>query len=165
MALFSSASHAPFETQPWKHFAPRPFRSLRPHSRAARLWSLQGKWQEERADLPEGSLFVPIAQGKARLVMALLEPQSADSYAAWGFFNGAFEQKEYMEAYVAEDVAREMLERDPAVAAEFARRLASDAEFAKSPQQRLDFFYRRHAAWDRRYDLYPVYRTSSSRPQ
>ncbi len=126
---------------------------------------LQGKWQEERADLPEGSLFVPIAQGKARLVMALLEPQSADSYASWGFFNGAFEQKEYMEAYVAEDVAREMLERDPAVAAEFARRLASDAEFAKSPQQRLDFFYRRHAAWDRRYGLYPVYRTSSSRPQ
>ena len=119
---------------------------------------LQGQWQEEHADLPQGSLFVPIAQGKARLVMALLEPQSADSYAAWGFFNGAFEQKEYMEAYVAEDVAREMLQRDPEVAAAFARRLASDEEFARSPQQRLDFFYRRHAAWDSRYDLYPVYR-------
>jgi murein tripeptide amidase MpaA len=119
---------------------------------------LTGQWQQERRDLPEGSLFVPLAQPKARLILTLLEPQCPDSYAAWGFFNGAFEQKEYMEPYVAEQVANEMLASDPKVAAEFKQRLAEDADFAKDPQARLDFFYRRHASWDERSNLYPVYR-------
>ena len=75
-----------------------------------------------------------------------------------GFFNGAFERKEYMEAYVAEQVAADML-KDPAVAAEFQKRLAEDPEFARSPQARLDFFYRRHPSFDERLNLYPIYRT------
>ena len=65
-----------------------------------------------------------------------------------------------MEPYVAEAVAREMLAADPALKAEFERRLATDAEFAADPRQRLDFFYRRHASWDDRFNLYPVMRTS-----
>jgi hypothetical protein len=123
---------------------------------------LAGQWQEERREVPAGSLFVPIVQPRARLVLALLEPQSPDSYAAWGFFNSAFERKEYMEAYVAEQVAKEMLAADPKVTAEFARRLAEDADFAKDPEARLEFFHRRHPSWDERHNLYPVYRTARS---
>ena len=119
---------------------------------------LEGQWQPERRDVPAGSLFVPIAQPGARLVMALLEPQAPDSYAAWGRFNNAYERKEYMEAYVAEGVARGMLADDPALKDEFERRLREDAEFAESPRARLEFFYRRHPAWDERLGLYPVYR-------
>jgi hypothetical protein len=68
--------------------------------------TVQGAWKSEPRALAKGSLFVPIAQPKARLVMALLEPQAPDSLLAWGGFNNAFERKEYMEEYVAEDVAR-----------------------------------------------------------
>lgn len=117
-----------------------------------------GDWQAERRDIAAGSLFVPINQPKARLLVALLEPQAPDSYAAWGFFNIAFEQKEYMEAYVAEDVARDMLARDPALAEDFRRRLADDAAFAADPTARLAYFARRHASWDERLNLYPVLR-------
>ncbi len=120
--------------------------------------TLEGEWRGETRDLPGGALFVPIEQAKARLVIALLEPQAPDSFAAWGDFNNAFEAKEYMEAYVAEDVAREMLAADPALAAEFNARLDSDPEFARSPEQRLAFFHRRHPSWDERYLLYPVLR-------
>ena len=63
-----------------------------------------------------------------------------------------------MEAYVAEEEAEKMLAADPALRAEFEKRLRDDATFAKSPQQRLEFFYRRHSAWDDRYGLYPVLR-------
>jgi hypothetical protein len=125
--------------------------------------ALEGQWREERAALRAGSLFVPVAQAKARLVIALLEPRSADSYVAWGFFNNAFERKEYMEPYVAEQAAREMLEGDAQLAAEFSRRLAQDPGFAASPQARLDFFYQRHPAWDRAHNLYPVLRVPTSR--
>jgi murein tripeptide amidase MpaA len=121
--------------------------------------TVEGQWQAERRAVSAGSLFVPIAQPNARLALTLLEPQSPDSLLAWGFFNSAFESKEYMEAYVAEQVAAEMLE-DPAVAREFARRLAEDPAFAGSPRARLDFFYRRHPSFDERLNLYPIYRTA-----
>jgi hypothetical protein len=124
--------------------------------------SVEGAWAADRRNLAAGALFVPIAQAKARLVIALLEPQAPDSLLAWGGFNTAFERKEYMEAYVAEEIARKMLAKDPAVREAFEKRLKDDAEFAKNPAARLDFFYQRHSAWDERFNLYPVYRTDSA---
>jgi len=136
-------------------FAESPFES---HQRA----TIEGSWKPEARAVPAGSLFVPIDQPEARLVMALLEPQATDSLAAWGFFNLAFERKEYMEAYVAEDVARDMLAHDPALAAAFAQRLATDEAFRSSPRARLDFFYQRHPAYDERLNLYPVMRVDTA---
>lgn len=121
--------------------------------------TVEGRWANDSRDLAEGALYVPIAQPKVRLLMALLEPQAPDSLLAWGGFNNAFERKEYMEDYVAEDVARQMLANDPALRAEFERKLKADAAFAADPKARLDFFYRRHSAWDERFNLYPVLRT------
>jgi len=122
--------------------------------------SWKGVWKPEQREVGKGALFVPIAQPKSRLVMTMLEPAGADSLAAWGFFNNYTERKEYMEEYVAEEAAREMLAADPALAAAFKAKLESDPVFAKSPRARLDFFARRHGSWDERHNLYPVYRTS-----
>src|SRR5690606_33634040 len=96
--------------------------------------SLEGEWKPETRDIAAGALFVPIAQPKARLVMAILEPQAPDALAAWGEFNNAFERKEYMEPYVAEEVAREMLAKDAALKARFEKKLRDDPEFAASPR-------------------------------
>jgi Zinc carboxypeptidase len=119
---------------------------------------LAGEWRQEQREIPAGSLFVPIAQANSQLAMTLLEPLDPDSLVSWGFFNAAFERKEYMEAYVAEQVAEQMLKSDPALRRQFEQRLASDANFARSPAARLDFFYMRHSSWDERANLYPIYR-------
>jgi Zinc carboxypeptidase len=124
--------------------------------------TIEGQWSEDAHDIGPGALFVPIDQPKARLVVGLLEPQAPDSLLAWGSFNNAFEQKEYMEDYVAEEIAREMLAKDAALREEFERKLKEDAAFAADPNARLEFFYRRHAAWDDRFNLYPVFRTDSA---
>jgi hypothetical protein len=124
--------------------------------------SVTGAWKPEAQDLGVGALFVPIAQPGSRLVIALLEPQAPDSLLGWGEFNNAFEQKEYMEAYVAEEVARDMLAKDPALKAEFEQRVKTDPAFAKDPQARLDFFHRRHASYDQRKRMYPDLRTAIS---
>lgn len=136
-------------------FAPAPFEGRTGAT-------LAGEWRPERGTIPAGSLYVPIAQPKARLVAALLEPTGPDSFAAWGLFNGAFERKEYMEDYVAEQVAREMLAKDPALAAEFTALLRKDPAFAASPAARLEFFYRRHPSWDDRPQRYPVLRVDAA---
>ncbi|MGJ4804223.1 M14 family metallopeptidase [Luteimonas sp. SDU82] len=123
---------------------------------------IDGAWTAESREVRAGALFVPIAQPKARLVMALLEPQAPDSLLQWGVFSNAFERKEYMEAYVAEAVARDMLAAEPALKAEFERRLREDADFAANPSARLEFFHRRHPSWDERLDLYPVMRVDQA---
>jgi hypothetical protein len=124
------------------------------------MLSVDGAWKPEQRDVGKGALFIPVAQPKARLVMTMLEPKGADSLLAWGFFNNSFERKEYMEEYVAEEVAREQIAANPAVGAEFKAQLESDPAFAKSSQARLNFFAKRHASWDERFNLYPVYRTA-----
>jgi hypothetical protein len=119
---------------------------------------LRGAWREETSNVLPGALFIPIGQSLARLVVALFEPQAPDSFAAWGFFNACFEQKEHMEPYVAEQIAQEMLDKDPGLSTEFADKCKREAGFAASPNARLEFFLRRHASWDARYNLYPILR-------
>ena len=111
--------------------------------------------------MPAGSLFVPIAQPNARLVMTLLEPSGPTRSVAWGFFNAAFERKEYMEPTSPSRSAREMLAKDPELRQDFEKRLAEDPAFVRDPAARLDFFYRRHPSFDERFNLYPVYRTAT----
>jgi endonuclease/exonuclease/phosphatase family metal-dependent hydrolase len=123
--------------------------------------ALKGEWRDSSADIAAGSLYVPMAQDKSRLVVNILEPLAPDSMVAWGDFNNAFEQKEYMEPYVAEDQARLMMARDPALKTAFEQKLHDDAGFAKDPEARLNFFYRRHPAWDSGTNRYPVMRTNT----
>jgi len=124
--------------------------------------TLHGAWRAEQYGVPAESLFVPIAQPLARLIMALLEPQAPDSFAAWGFFNACFEQKEQAEPYVAERIAFEVLEANPELKHEFARKLDQDSTFASDPNARLEYFLRRHRSWDQRCMLYPILRVESS---
>ena len=119
---------------------------------------VKGTWSDETADILPGALFIPISQSLARLVVALFEPEAPDSFAAWGFFNACFEQKEHMEPYVAEQIAHDMLAQDPELSKDFDNKCKHDADFAASPAARLEFFLRRHASWDARYNLYPVLR-------
>jgi len=117
---------------------------------------LKGEWKEEEATIPPGSLLIPISQSRAPLAIEMLEPQSPESLAAWGEFNVFFEPREYMEAYVTEAVAAEMLAKNPEIKTEFEAKLRSDPEFAKSPAKRLEHFYRKHPSWDSSYFRYPI---------
>lgn len=120
-----------------------------------------GSWKDEKHSFPKGSLFIPSDQPGITLLTHLMDPAGRDSLAAWGFFNVAFEQKEYMEDYVAEEEARKMIAADPALKAEFDKKLAEDPDFAKSPKARLRFFYQRHPAFDARLNLLPVFKVAA----
>ncbi|MFY0525901.1 M14 family metallopeptidase [Archangium gephyra] len=125
------------------------------------LLSVKGQWKKEPQALPAGTLYVPAAQTNVPLLAHLLEPLGPDSLLAWGFFNNHFEQKEYVEDYVLEPFARELLAKNPAVKAAWDEQL-KDPEFARNPRARLRFFYERHPAYDARFNLYPVFRTDSA---
>jgi hypothetical protein len=120
---------------------------------------LDGAWSRESRTLERGAIFVSIRQPHARLILQLLDPAGPDSLAQWGELNVVFERKEYMEAYVAEEVARAMLAKDPGLQARFDAAVAADPELANSATKRLDWFYQRHPSWDERVNLLPIYRT------
>lgn len=110
----------------------------------------------EQRDFLAGSVVLPMRQPLARLALNLLEPKAPDSFVRWGFFNAVFEEKEYAEHYVLEDLARDMMASDPRLKVEFEKQLASDTAFASNSAERLRFFYRRSPYWDSQMNLYPV---------
>jgi hypothetical protein len=113
--------------------------------------------------LSPGSVIVPLDQRAANVVIQLLEPQAPDSLLHWGYLNATFEAKEYGEPRVVEKLAREMLAKDPALKAEFERRLHDDPTFAASPGARLQFFFE-HSPWyaAQHVGAYPVLRLDAA---
>lgn len=110
----------------------------------------------EVCTFPVGTMLVDMNQRTARVIAHLLEPGSPDSYAAWGFFDAYMEQKEYSESYVMENLARKMIEKDPALKAAFEKKKASDKEFASDPDAMLNWFYSKSPYWDNHLNVYPV---------
>lgn len=106
--------------------------------------TVQTKYDEvkERRDFHKGDVYVSVSQPKAKIIAHLLEPKSPTSLVYWGFYNNFVRAP--MEFYVRlnymEFKGREMMEKDPALKAEFERRLLEDKEFAKDPNARLNFF-------------------------
>jgi hypothetical protein len=113
---------------------------------------------QRRRTFPAGTIVCPMRQRAAKVALHALEPQAPDAFAAWGFFDAVFEQKEYAEDYVMESMAPAMLSADSALARQFREKLRTDSLFAKSPGARINFFYQHSPYWDDAVNLYPVAR-------
>jgi hypothetical protein len=120
--------------------------------------SMTTEWDTlmEVREYPAGSVVIDMNQRCARAIACIFEPASEDSYLSWGFFNSIFEQKEYFETYVMEDMARKMIEEQPELKAEFELWKSENAELSKNQYVALHWFYQRSPYWDKSKDVYPV---------
>ena len=105
---------------------------------------------------PAGSVRISTDQPLGDIVLLLLEPQSSESFFAWGMIPEVLNRVEYIEGYAVAPLADRMLAADPALKAAFEAKLASDPKFAADPDARLGWFYERTPFWDDRYRLYPI---------
>jgi hypothetical protein len=112
-----------------------------------------------------GDLWIPLDQRSAAVAVNLLEAQAPDGLMYWNVFDTVFEFKEYGEDYIVEPIARRMLHDDPSLAKDFQARLAADTSFAKSPQARIDYFYRRSPWADPYQDQHPALRALRPPPE
>jgi len=109
--------------------------------------------------LPPGSVIVPLDQRAANVAIELLEPQAPDSLLHWGYLDAIFQTAEYGEPRVLEQLARDMLAKDPALKTGFEKKLRDDPAFAKDPDARLEFFFERSPWYAvQRVGAYPVLR-------
>ncbi|MBU4434751.1 MAG: M14 family metallopeptidase [Alphaproteobacteria bacterium] len=111
---------------------------------------------------PAGSVRVPTDQPLGDLAVLLLEPQSSESFFAWGMVPEVLSRVEYIEGYAIAPLAETMMAADPKLKAEFEAKLAADPKFAANPEARLSWFYRRTPFYDDHYLLYPIARESAS---
>lgn len=109
----------------------------------------------EVREFPANSVVIPMGQAASSVAVHFLEPSGPDSAFFWGFFNSIFEQKEYSESFVMEEIARKMLDQDSALREEFEIRL-KDESFAGNPRARMQFFYQRSPYFENRIGVYPV---------
>lgn len=103
-----------------------------------------------------GSARISTDQPLGDVAVLLLEPQSSESFFAWGLFPEVLSRVEYIEAYAIAPLAEAMLAADPDLRAEFDAKLAAEPDFAADGDARLAWFYERTPFYDARYRLYPI---------
>lgn len=97
--------------------------------------------QQREQVMPVGSVRVSADQPLGLLAAALLEPESQDSFLAWGFFPEMMAPAPSTDAFVLAALGDRMLATDPAVKSAFEAKLRADPDFAASPDARLAWFY------------------------
>ena len=88
----------------------------------------------------------------------MLEPNAEDSYFAWNYFDGILQQKEWYSDYRWEDLAAEVLRKDPELLQLVNKRKENDPNFATDSNAILDFIYRHSPFYEPAHLNYPVYR-------
>ncbi|MGX1930798.1 M14 family metallopeptidase [Flagellimonas sp. 2504JD4-2] len=105
-----------------------------------------------------GDFVVPTNQTGIRYLLETLEPQAADSFFNWNFFDMILQQKEGFSPYVFEDVALDLLKKDSTLRGNFLLKKELDETFAEDWYAQLDWIYQRSKYREAPYLRYPVYR-------
>ena len=108
----------------------------------------------------EGDYIVYANQPQNRYIVETLEPQGADSFFAWNFFDSVLGQKEHFSAYIFEDEAVKLLNRDPELGRMLEEEKRKNSELAKSAEDQLTWLYRNSEYYEKTYMRYPVGRLS-----
>ncbi|UOQ68195.1 M14 family metallopeptidase [Hymenobacter volaticus] len=105
-----------------------------------------------------GDYVASLDDATARFLVEMLEPQATDSFFAWGFFDSILQQKEHFSDYVFEDVAADLLRRDPALREQLEKQKQQEPALAKSGDAQLEWVYRHSKYYEPTHMRYPIAR-------
>jgi len=105
-----------------------------------------------------GDLYIPTNQNGVRYLLETLEAAATDSFFNWNFFDTILQQKEGYSAYVFEDIAAEILAKNPALKKQFEDKLQSTETFANNPRTQLDFIYKNSEHYEKAHLRLPVFK-------
>lgn len=112
----------------------------------------------EKVTFTKGDYVFPTNQYGVKYLLETLEPEAVDSFFNWNFFDTVLQQKEHYSDYVFEDLAADLLKKDPELKAEMQARVQSDKTFADNPEAQLDWIYKHSPYYEKAHLQYPVYR-------
>ena len=136
--------------------AKRPYEGHYPH------YGTLLEQRTERVPVYAGDLIVPVDQPGIAYIMATFEPEAADSWFSWNFFDAVLQRKEYFSSYVFEDLAADLLAKDPALSDAFRAARKRHPEWKENPRAALQWIYERSPYSEPTYQRYPILRLEQS---
>ena len=129
-----------------------PYEGHYPHS------NTRVKKSTAKVEFQAGDFVVPTNQPGIRYLLETLEPQAADSFFNWNFFDMILQQKEGFSPYVFEDIALDLLKKDSILQGNFILKKELDEDFAQDWYAQLDWIYQKSKYREEPYLRYPIYR-------
>jgi len=112
----------------------------------------------EKVSFRKGDYLFPTNQKGIRYLIETLEPEAVDSFFNWNFFDTMLQQKEGYSDYVFEDLAAQLLLKNPELKAALELKKSEDIKFAANPEAQLDWIYKHSAHYEKAHLQYPVHR-------
>lgn len=134
--------------------SPNPYEGHYPH------YDTKIKSKKDSIKFRKGDFYIKSFQPSVRYLLETLEPTAPDSFFNWNFFDTVLQQKEGFSSYVFEDLAKDLLDKDPNLNEEFEQMKKSDSEFSKDPDAQLNWLYKKSGNLEKAYLRYPVFRVS-----
>ena len=106
----------------------------------------------------KGDYLVSTNQSGIRYLIETLEPQAPDSFFSWNFFDTILQQKEGFSPYVFEDTAKQLLENDAELKAEFEAKKENEERFAANWYAQLNWIFEQSNGYEKAHMQYPIYR-------
>ena len=111
--------------------------------------------ENQKITMRKGDYLIPLPQNNMRYVLEALIPQAVDSYFCWGFFDSILQQKEGFSSYVYEDVAADLLEKNPELKNDFEKWKLKNPTADEFSQ--LNFIFQHSPNFEKTYRRYPVF--------
>ena len=128
----------------------RPFEGHYPHS------EVKVKTVNQKVQFYEGDYVIYTTQVQNRYIIETLEPQGADSFFTWNFFDSILGQKEHFSAYIFEDEAAQLLKNDPALKNKLDDEKLKNPQLAKSAYAQLNWIYLNSVYYEKTHLRFPV---------
>jgi hypothetical protein len=129
-----------------------------PYEKHYRKNNLQFDTLQQEVRFLKGDYLIPLNQRANRFIVEMLEPEGADSYFAWNFFDGVLQQKEGYSDYRWEDVAAAVLKADTTLQILINEKKKTDTSFAKDASAQLNFIYKHSNYYEPGHMRYPVFK-------
>ncbi len=113
---------------------------------------------KEEIQFRKGDVCISTKQNGVRYLIETLEAEATDSFFNWNFFDTILQQKEGYSAYVFEDVAENILAKNPQVKTAFEEKMKNDKYFAENPRMQLNFIYKNSHHYEKAHLRLPIFK-------
>ena len=121
-------------------------------------YETQVKAETKNFNFRKGDFVVSTKQIGVKYLLETLEPEAADSFFNWNFFDATLGQKEYYSDYVFEDTAAYLLKNNTVLRTAFEMEKIANPELAKDGKAQLDWVYKHSEYYEGTVGTYPIFR-------
>lgn len=113
---------------------------------------------KENVQFLKADYIIYLNQAANRYIVEMLEPTGDDSFFAWNFFDAVLQQKEGYTEHRWENLAAELVKKDPALKRQLEEKKEADPKFAADADAILEFIFKHSVYYEKAHMRYPVYK-------